>query len=73
MFLKLRILFTILATVCLVCILPALTWFGWFGFAVCGLGALLFFGIMLLCKQNQESREEKKNVDRQENTDDKTE
>lgn len=59
MFLKLRILFTILATVCLALILPALTWFGWLGFGICGLCALLFFGIMLLCKQTQEAQEQK--------------
>ena len=59
MFLKLRILFTILATICLALILPALSWFGWTGFGTCGLVALLFFGLMLLCKQSQEAQERK--------------
>ena len=59
MFLKLRILFTILAAVCLALILPALSWFGWAGFGACGLVALLFFGLMLLCKQSQEAQERK--------------
>ena len=72
MFLKLRVLFTILAAACLVFILPALTWFGWMGFGVCGFSALLFFGLMLLCKQSQEAQERKNNLP-QETTNEKTE
>ncbi len=61
MFLKLRILFTILAAICLALVLPALSWFGWPGLAACGLVALLIFGLMLLCKQSQEAQERKNN------------
>ena len=71
MFLKLRVLFTILAAVCLALILPILTWFGWIGFGACGFAALLFFGLMLLCKQLQEAKEPQSSTT--ETPDDKTE
>ncbi len=61
MFLKLRIFFTVLSALCLVAILPAAVWGGPFWFAVCGCAALLFFGLMLLCKQSQEKQEREKN------------
>ncbi len=59
MFLKLRILFTILAALCLVAIVPATMWGGGVWFALLGLGALFFFAMMLLCKQSQEKAEKK--------------
>ena len=57
MFLKLRILFTVLAAVCATLVLPVGTWFdlGW-AIAVAVLG-VAFFVIMLLCKQQQELEE----------------
>ncbi len=59
MYLKLRIIFTILAALCLVAIIPAgfLGGFPWFG--VFAGGALLFFALMLLCKQSQLKQEHK--------------
>lgn len=59
MYLKLRIFFTILSTLCLAAATPVGVFFG-FGWAgLCGFCALLFFGVMLLCKQSQEMNENK--------------
>lgn len=59
MYLKLRILFTVLAALCLASAIPVGIFFG-FGWAgLCGFCALLFFGVMLLCKQSQEMQESK--------------
>ncbi len=63
MFLKLRIVFTILSAVCLAVIIPATVHFKLLGFGICGLGALFFFALMLVCKQEQERREEKEKKD----------
>ena len=59
MFLKLRILFTVLAVVCTVLVLPVGTWLdlGW-AIATIVLG-VAFFIAMLLCKQQQEIEEGK--------------
>ena len=60
MYEKLRILFTILAVCCVAAVLPIGTIFG-FGFAgLCIVLAFLFAGLMILCKQNQEIDERKK-------------
>ncbi len=63
MFLKLRILFTVLSALCLAVIIPAAMHFKLLGFALCGLGALFFFALMLVCKQEQERRETKEKDD----------
>ncbi len=60
MFLKLRILFTVLSALCLAVIVPAFVWGGFPWLAIVGSCALLFFALMLLCKQSQEKREEEK-------------
>ncbi len=57
MFLKLRILFTVLSAICLALILPATAFWGWLYLGIFGGGALLFFLAMLLCKQKQEESE----------------
>ena len=54
MYLKLRIIFTILAAACLAVILPAGALFGKIWFFVFGGGAVMFFLAMLICKQKQE-------------------
>lgn len=54
---KLRILFTVLAAICLVAIIPMGMFLDWIGFLVCGVPALIFFLLMLLCKQTQEKQE----------------
>ena len=59
MYLKLRIMFTVLAALCVAAALPIGTFFGLGWAGLCGLSALLFFGLMLLCKQNQELQEKK--------------
>ena len=54
MYQKFRIFFTILAALCVAAILPigSIFGFGWAG--LCIVFALLFTGLMILCKQNQE-------------------
>lgn len=54
MYLKLRIIFTILSAICLAVILPAAVWLGPVWLGVFGGGAAVFFLAMLLCKQAQE-------------------
>ena len=54
MYLKLRIIFTILSAICLAVILPAAVWLGPVWLGVCAGGAAVFFLAMLLCKQAQE-------------------
>ena len=53
MFLKLRILFTVLAAICLAVVIPAGAMFGGVWFFIFGGGALMFFLAMLICKQKQ--------------------
>ena len=55
MYLKLRIIFTILSVICLAVIITAAVWLGPIWLGVFGGGAALFFVAMLLCKQAQES------------------
>ena len=57
MFLRLRILFTILSAIFIAALFPVGTFFGWGWAGACGLIALLFFGFMLLCKQSQENNQ----------------
>ena len=59
MFLKLRVLFTILSALCLATALTAGAIWGWTWTIILGLGALLFFMIMLYFKRAQETQEEK--------------
>ena len=59
MYQKFRVFFTILAALCVAAILPigSIFGFGWAG--LCIVFALLFTGLMILCKQNQELEERK--------------
>lgn len=57
MFLKLRILFTVISAVCLALAIPLGAAVHYIWAIGLGLTALLFFGLMLLCKQSQEARE----------------
>ncbi len=54
MYLKLRIIFTILSAICLAVVIPAAVWFGWLWLGIFGGGAAVFFIAMLLCKQAQD-------------------
>ena len=54
MYLKLRILFTILSALCLALIIPIGALFDWIWFIILGGGAAMFFLAMLICKQKQE-------------------
>ena len=49
----LRIIFTILSAICIAGLIPLGMFFGWQGVAYCFFGALLFFALMLFCKQSQ--------------------
>ena len=59
MFLKLRVLFTILSALCLAFALTAWAIWGPIWLAILGLGALLFFLLMRIFKQAQENEEAK--------------
>ena len=62
MLVTLRILFTVISAVFIAVILPVGALLGWGWAGACGLFAVLFFMLMLLCKQSQEfkEREEKR-------------
>lgn len=49
----LRILFTVLSAFCLAAFLPVGALAGWGYAAICAAGALCFFALMMICKQNQ--------------------
>lgn len=57
MFLKLRIIFTVLAAVCLALVLPMGTYGGLVWAIITAAAAGVFFLLMLLFKQEQEKRE----------------
>ena len=56
---QLRIIFTILSALCVAALFPLGMTLGWEPAGYCLLGAFLFFGLMLLCKQSQEAKEAK--------------
>ena len=64
MFLKLRIVFTILSALCLAFALTAGAIWGFTLTILLGLGALLFFMSMLVCKHAQEEQERKAEEDK---------
>ena len=57
MFLKLRIIFTILSAICAALVLPVGTWFGLIWAIITAVAAGAFFLVMLIFKQEQEKRE----------------
>ncbi len=60
MYKKLRIACTIISALFLAAIMPAGSIWDWKGFLFCGLGAGLFFLFMLIFKQCQQDKEEKR-------------
>ena len=50
----LRVIFTILCAICIAALIPLGMAFGWQGVGYCFFGALLFFVLMIFCKQSQE-------------------
>ncbi|MBQ8291379.1 MAG: hypothetical protein IJX88_02560 [Clostridia bacterium] len=69
---KLQVLFTVLSALCVAAVMPVGVWLGFawaIGFI---LGAVLFFGLMLLCKQSAQANTPKENEQTDEN-DKKTE
>ena len=59
----LRILFTAVSAVCIAAFVPVATLFGWGYAALCAAGAVCFFALMLLCKQNTENKKTDGNGD----------
>ncbi len=57
MFLYLRIVFSILSALCVGALIPLGVFLGFEWAGVCLLGAILFFGLTLFCKQSQELKE----------------
>lgn len=55
----LRILFTVISAVFIALVLPLGALLSWSWAGLCVIGALLFFGLMLLCKQKQEENEKR--------------
>ena len=55
----LRIIFTLIAAVFAALVIPLGALLSWAWAGLCGLGAFLFFGLMLLCKQKQEEEEKR--------------
>lgn len=53
----LRIVFTILCAICIALVIPVGALWDWTPAIGIGVVALLFFGLMLLCKQAQEAKE----------------
>ena len=53
----LRIIFTLIAAVFAALVIPLGALLSWAWAGLCGLGAFLFFGLMLLCKQKQEEND----------------
>ena len=64
MYVKLRILFTLLSVACAAVVFPVGTLFGFTWAIICVMACALFAGLMYLCKQKQEADEERaKNAD----------
>ncbi len=57
MFLKLRIIFTVVSAVFAAAVLPIGALFGFIWAIACAAAAAVFFFVMLLCKQEQEKRD----------------
>ena len=53
----LRVIFTILCAICIAGLIPLGMAFGWQGVGYCFFGALLFFVLMIFCKQSQEIKQ----------------
>ena len=64
MFLILQIVLTILSALCLAFAITAGALWGFLWTIILGLGALLFFMLMLICKRAQENQEQKEEEDR---------
>ncbi len=62
MYLKLRVIFTILSALCVAIVVPVGLAFGFVWAGICAVGAFLFFVIMKICKTNQEIQEIRKNA-----------
>lgn len=74
MLLYLQIAFTIVAALFIAAAIPVGAFWGWAWALACGFCALLFFGLMLLCKQTlamKEPKEEENAAPKEENGEEK--
>ena len=53
----LRIIFTVISAIFVASVIPVGAIYSWLAAGICAVGAFLFFGLMLLCKQKQEEIE----------------
>ena len=53
----LRIVFTVISAIFIALVIPVGALHSWTAAILCAMGAFLFFGLMLLCKQKQEETE----------------
>lgn len=53
----LRIIFTVISAIFVASVIPVGAIYSWLAAGICAVGAFLFFGLMLLCKQKQEEDE----------------
>ena len=53
MWLKLRIIFTILSAICVAAVLPLGAWLSWLWAGIAVISAFLFYFLMLWCKSHQ--------------------
>lgn len=65
----LRIIFTVISAIFVASVIPVGAMYSWLAAGVCAVGAFLFFGLMLLCKQKQEeTKAARKNKETDENS-----
>ena len=57
MYLKLRIIFTILSALCIAAVVPVGAFLGWIWAGLCAVVAFFFYLVMRICKVNQEIEE----------------
>jgi len=55
----LRIIFTIVSAIFIACVIPVGALVSWTWAIICAMGAILFFGLMMLCKQSQEEHDKR--------------
>ena len=67
MWLKLRIIFTIISAILIAAVIPLGVWLGWPWAGIAGLSAFLFYMLMLWCKSHQPTEPEDETSEPQNN------
>lgn len=60
---NLRIAFTFVSAVFIAAVIPLGALYSWTYAGICAVGAFLFYGLMLLCKQKQEENDKRARYD----------